>query len=101
MRRLTLLICSLIVISFSICNNARCASELPGQVDLRPEFERFVFPAVAQGNRDTCTTFADTALAEFESARHPRLSADLQDGRQPSPGDDPKPSLGRIYDMGW
>lgn len=91
MRSLTLLICSLIVISVSICNNARCELEIPRQVDLRPEFDRFVFPAVAQGNRDTCTTFADTALAEFESARHPRLSEDTQDGGPPSPGNDPKP----------
>ncbi len=92
MRSFTFLICFLIVIAFSNCNSALCEMAIPPQVDLRPEFEKFGLPAVAQGNRDTCTTFADTALAEFESARHPRLSEGTQDDGQPGPGDDPKPS---------
>jgi len=91
MRTWKLMVCSFAILALSTCNKAICEIEVPRQVDLRPEFEKFGFQAVAQGKRDTCTTFADTALAEFESARHPRLSEDLPDGVQPSPGNDPKP----------
>jgi papain like protease len=42
---------------------------LPAQVDLVPEFGKLGLTPLAQGNRDVCSLFAITALAEFESGR--------------------------------
>jgi len=79
-RGLTVLVCSVALLSGWASHAAWCQPEVPSQVDLRPEFEKFGFPALNQGKRDTCTTFADTALAEFESARHPYLAQRTGDG---------------------
>ncbi len=43
---------------------------LPAAVDLVPEFEKLGLTTLAQGERDVCSLFAITALAEFESGRH-------------------------------
>jgi hypothetical protein len=45
------------------------ADPLPRRVDLEPRFADFGLPALSQGNRDTCSLFAITALAEFEVCR--------------------------------
>jgi hypothetical protein len=51
---------------------ARADEDLPWQVDLRPQFDRFGLVPVAQGRRDVCSLFAVTGLAEFELAKnHP------------------------------
>jgi len=42
---------------------------LPTKINLVPEVERAELAPRAQGKRDTCSLFAITALAEFESAR--------------------------------
>jgi hypothetical protein len=46
------------------------AAESPARVDLVPEFTKLGLTPLAQGNRDVCSLFAITALAEFESGRH-------------------------------
>ena len=43
---------------------------LPASVDLALEFEKLDLPPRAQGERDVCSLFAITALAEFDCARH-------------------------------
>jgi hypothetical protein len=58
------------------------APRLPGRVDLVPEFERLGLAPRSQGERDTCSLFAITALADFECARstpppHVRLSEEF------------------------
>jgi hypothetical protein len=54
---------------------------LPSAVDLAPEFQKLGLSAEAQGDRDVCSLFAVTALADFEAARHggpvPRRSAEF------------------------
>jgi hypothetical protein len=55
---------------------------LPSKIDLTADFERLGLTPLAQGNRDDCSLFAVTALAEFESARRatnppPRLSEEF------------------------
>jgi hypothetical protein len=52
---------------------------LPASADLAPEFRKLGLTACKQGDRDVCSLFAVTALAEFELAknaavRQPRLS---------------------------
>ena len=42
---------------------------LPARVDLVPEFTRLGLAPRAQGQRDVCSLFAVTALAEFETGR--------------------------------
>jgi hypothetical protein len=61
---------------------AQGGNALPSHVDLRPEFENFGLACHAQGPRDTCSLFALTALADFESGRgapgpHPALSEEF------------------------
>jgi len=61
---------------------AQAGNGLPSHVDLRPEFDKFGLACHAQGPRDTCSLFAVTALADFESARdppgpHPALSEEF------------------------
>ena len=46
------------------------APPLPAAVDLVPEFQKLGIVPRAQGGRDTCSTFAVTALADFECAKH-------------------------------
>ena len=55
---------------------------LPAGVDLMPELERLGLTARVQGNRDTCSIFAVTGVAEFEVGRQshrrpPRLSEEF------------------------
>ena len=55
---------------------------LPASVDLMPELERLGLTARVQGNRDTCSIFAVTGVAEFEVGREshrrpPRLSEEF------------------------
>jgi len=55
---------------------------LPVKVDLAPEFDKLGLPPRAQGERDVCSLFAVTALAEFDCARnmprpHNRLSEEF------------------------
>jgi ABC-type transport system involved in multi-copper enzyme maturation permease subunit len=42
----------------------------PGKVDLIPEFQAFGLAPEVQGERDDCSLFVITALAEFEWAKH-------------------------------
>jgi len=51
---------------------AQAPDSLPDRVTLIPDFEKFGLTPRAQGNRDTCSLFAITALAEFECARSTR-----------------------------
>jgi hypothetical protein len=46
------------------------AAASPAAVDLVPEFGKLGLTPLAQGDRDVCSLFAITALAEFESGRH-------------------------------
>lgn len=55
---------------------------VPREVNLIRDFQKFGILPRVQGDRDTCSLFAITALAEFESARnsqppHPRLSEEF------------------------
>jgi hypothetical protein len=55
---------------------------VPPEVNLIPDFQKFGILPRVQGDRDTCSLFAITALAEFECARnsqppHPRLSEEF------------------------
>ncbi len=45
------------------------AAALPAGVDLVPQFRKLGLTPLAQGNRDVCSLFAITALAEYESGR--------------------------------
>ncbi len=52
---------------------------LPAKVDLVPEFQKLGILPQQQGERNTCSLFAITAVADFENSRHgaaphPRLS---------------------------
>jgi hypothetical protein len=58
------------------------AEILPAKVDLAPEYERLGILPQLQGDRDVCSLFAVTGVADFESARHssgpqPRLSEEF------------------------
>ncbi len=58
------------------------APALPPRTDLVPTFRQLDLPTRIQGKRDTCSIFAMTALAEFESQRnapppHRRLSEEF------------------------
>ena len=55
---------------------------LPASVDLMPELERLGLTARVQGDRDNCSLFAVTGVAEFEvgresQRRQPRLSEEF------------------------
>jgi Papain family cysteine protease len=61
---------------------AQGGTPLPSHVDLRPAFEGEGLACTAQGDRDTCSLFAITAVAEFESGGgrdmpHPPLSEEF------------------------
>jgi len=61
---------------------AQTRPSLPRKADLGPEFRRLGLTPRSQGDRDTCSLFAVTALAEYESARatprrHKRLSEEF------------------------
>jgi hypothetical protein len=56
------------------------AVDLPAESNLVPEFSRLGLRPRAQGNRDVCSLFAITALAEFESGRRePESSGPLSE----------------------
>jgi hypothetical protein len=64
---------------FLVSMSARGAAPLPTEVSLIPKLEKDGLAARDQGDRDVCSLFAITGLAEFENARHtagppPRLS---------------------------
>jgi len=55
---------------------------LPAQVDLSVEFDKLALPPRAQGDRDVCSLFAVTGMANFEYARsqpdsHAQLSEEF------------------------
>ncbi len=61
---------------------AMAAETLPAKVDLTPEYERLGILPQLQGDRDVCSLFAVTGVADFEAARHspgpqPRLSEEF------------------------
>jgi hypothetical protein len=63
-------------------DRARAQKALPREVSLIAEFQKLGLPPRVQGERDTCSLFAITALAEYESARrspspHRRLSEEF------------------------
>ncbi|HZZ73744.1 MAG TPA: C1 family peptidase [Pirellulales bacterium] len=76
--RSALLVCALLGELFADQVLIRAADALPKKVSLIAQFEKLELPPVAQGDRDVCSLFAITALAEFESraaaATAPRLS---------------------------
>ena len=58
------------------------AEMLPAKIDLTPEYERLGILPELQGDRDVCSLFAITGVADFEAARHslgpqPRLSEEF------------------------
>jgi hypothetical protein len=60
----------LLMALFSAAIHSHCdGKDLPDHVDLSTEFEKLKLPPRAQGNRDVCSLFAITALANFEYAR--------------------------------
>jgi mono/diheme cytochrome c family protein len=72
----------------AICSELKLGQYVPptatlaGHVTLIADFEKFGLTPRVQGNRDTCSLFAITALAEFECARsskapHPKLSEEF------------------------
>ena len=64
----------LLIILLGVAGGGRAqrapASASPAGVDLVPEFRKLGLTPLAQGDRDVCSLFAITALAEFESGRH-------------------------------
>ena len=52
---------------------------LPAGVDLMPELERLGLTARVQGDRDTCSIFAVTGVAEFEVGRQSRRPSRLSE----------------------
>lgn len=63
---LTCLAAGLLVV---IATPARADHKLPSQVNLIPDFQKLGLSARVQGDRDTCSVFAVTGVAEFEHAR--------------------------------
>jgi hypothetical protein len=58
--------------SLFLLTNIAAAQEpapLPAKVDLVPQFKKFALAPGAQGDRDVCSLFAITSLADFESSR--------------------------------
>jgi hypothetical protein len=61
---------------------AMAAETIPAKADLTPEYEKLGILPQLQGDRDVCSLFAVTGVADFESARHslgtqPRLSEEF------------------------
>jgi serine/threonine protein kinase/WD40 repeat protein len=53
---------------------------LPTKINLAPQFASLGIPPRAQGDRDTCSVFATTAIADFEYARaNPRIRKRLSE----------------------
>ena len=52
-----------------VLGSAHAQEALPRKVNLIPEFQKYGLACVAQGERDTCSLFAITALAEYAHAR--------------------------------
>lgn len=68
LRWLTLFSC--VVRALSAYSAAPGSTPLPREVSLIPDLEKDDLTALAQGDRDDCSLFAITGLAEFENARH-------------------------------
>jgi hypothetical protein len=72
--RMRYLLCSLIcgaaLLLVSGINPASGQEALTKRVSLIAEFQKLGLTPLAQGDRDVCSLFAITALAEFESNRH-------------------------------
>jgi len=69
----------LLVVAAIRPRSAGADEPLPGKVDLTPEFQRLGIVPRLQGDRDVCSLFAVTGIADFENARQspgsqPRLS---------------------------
>src|SRR5580698_7015885 len=61
----------LLLVSFLMAAGIAPADEaLPAKANLISEFEKLGITPLAQGDRDVCSLFAITGVAEFESARH-------------------------------
>lgn len=61
---------SVVFMAASIGAAAERPATLPAKVDLAPEFQKLELVPRAQGERDVCSLFAITAIAEFEWARN-------------------------------
>jgi hypothetical protein len=48
-------------------------ASLPAKVDLVPEYKKYALAPQAQGDRDVCSLFAITSLADFEISREHRV----------------------------
>ena len=64
------LVCLVILSAMAGRNRARAQEALPRKVSLIAKFQKLGLPPRIQGERDTCSLFAITALAEYECARH-------------------------------
>jgi Papain family cysteine protease len=58
-----------VVLTIFVTSTARGVEPLPREVSLIADLQKDDLPAVAQGDRDVCSLFAVTGVAEFEVAR--------------------------------
>jgi hypothetical protein len=65
-----LLVCLVVLAVVAGPEHAPAQEALPKKVSLIAEFQKLGLPPRVQGERDTCSLFAITALAEYEYARH-------------------------------
>jgi hypothetical protein len=69
--RIAHLVAALLSVSLLMATGLAPADEaLPAKANLIPEFDKLGLAPLAQGDRDVCSLFAITGVAEFESARH-------------------------------
>lgn len=61
-------ILSLLAIAWMCCSSIAQES-LPGQMDLRPNFEKWQLPVKLQGKRPTCSVFAAVGCLDYALAR--------------------------------
>lgn len=68
-----------LIVVLGVANDGRAqrasTAASPARIDLIPEFRKLGLTPLAQGQRDVCSLFAITALAEFEvdaTSRNPR-----------------------------
>ncbi len=57
------------ILMLVLANSLHAQDGLPRQVNLIPDFQKYGLVPLDQGDRDTCSLFAITALAEFACAR--------------------------------
>ncbi len=76
------MLCGILTAAVNHLPDTMAAETLPAKIDLTPEYERLGILPELQGDRDVCSLFAITGVADFEAARHslgpqPRLSEEF------------------------